>query len=164
MQLFEIPKAVAGIKQNFPKNAQTGLGNHSLPSEGKPSHKAPCRKLMRAYILHRQTFQKVSPPKSGIPSQSWKHFWNFAHILSNCRGRWYRHTPNSNTFVIVTGSNGITLFGLHFSLCKFFRISIGHFYFFSSDCFDMPFIHFLVRASYSYSFVRCKRIQASCSS
>lgn len=61
------------------------------------------------------------------------------------------YTPNSDgskcsfftSFSTVTGSNGISLlFGLHFSICKFFYMYIGHFYFFFTDCFDMPFAHF----------------------
>lgn len=161
MQLFEIPKAVAGIKQNFP-NTQTGLGNHSLPSEGKPSHKVPLQEAVRAYTLRRQ---HSKPPKSGIPSQ--------AESISETLHTYYPTAEEGGTDILsqqqhlcyyVTGSNGITLFGLHFSLCKFFCISIGHFYFFSSNALICLLSISLVRASYSYSFVRCKRIQASCSS
>lgn len=140
MQLFEIPKAVAGIKQ-FPKNAQTGLGNHSLPSEGKPSHKSSsCRKLMRAYTLHRKTFQSLLKVGFLVKAESISETLHTYYPTAEEGGT--DILPTATPFVIVTGSNGITLFGLHFPLCKFFRISIGHLYFFSSDCFNMPFIHF----------------------
>lgn len=136
MQPTEIPNTVAEIKQNFPNMPRHSWETTGLPSGGRPF----------PWKLHLQEAdESACSPQADIPNRL---------KVVNATIQLQRktiYTPNSDgskcsfftSFSTVTGSNGISLlFGLHFSICKFFYIYIGHFYFFFTDCFDMPFAHF----------------------
>lgn len=153
MQPTEIPNTVAEIKQNFPNMPRHSWETTGLPSGGRPF----------PWKLHLQEAdESACSPQADIPNRL---------KVVNATIQLQRktiYTPNSDgskcsfftSFSTVTGSNGISLlFGLHFSICKFFYIYILAIFISSLlTALICPLPISLVRSSYSYSFVRCKSI------